>query len=294
MPEDLAAIAFRALRSRFFDERGQPIEFELRDKRNTQDDPFDVEVCDTLRRAVTGDIQCVSAPGPLVSPDMALLRPSLCSGKSHEALRADSTALIAIEVKKLERGENGQIARASGLDYNTTPPCGTVRVYDKLGQSVDMRGFYLFVCLEKGSRTGTSRLTALALCDGDILNADYKYYIDITGERTKDIGVGTYGDGANRNRPMVIFANPLGARILDRAVTLVHRSDQLAINSLVKVGAIERTAIIGGKRVKFHCYRDRRDAGAEFAVVDPFPNPKNRSEKTVGRGRFSLPFSISK
>ena len=50
----------------------------------------------------------------------------------------------------------------------------------------------------------------------------------LAGERTKEIGLGTYGDGANRNRPMVIFANPLGSDVLDRKITLVHERRDLA------------------------------------------------------------------
>jgi hypothetical protein len=294
MPQDLSVIAFHALRRRFFDDQGRPITFDLRDKRNTQDDPFDVEVYDTIRAAAAEDISSVRAPGPLVSPDMALVRPASCAGKSREQLRNDSTALVAIEVKKLERSPNGQVGRASGLDYNSTPPCGTVRVYDRAGAPVDMRGFYLFACLESGETPGSNRVTALALCDGDLLNADFKYYTDITGQRSKDIGVGTYGDGANRNRPMVIFGNPLGAIVLDRAVTLVHRSADLATDTLVRVGTISRKEAIEGHLITFTCYRDRRDTVREFEAVDPFPSPKNRSAQTSGRGRFTLPIRLDR
>lgn len=290
---DLSVLAFSALRKRFFTANGKPIEFDLRDKRNTQDDPFDVEIYETLRAGIGNDVEMVRAPGPLVSPDMVILRPSLCAGKSQIELRSNSMALMAIEVKKVERGSNGQVARASGMDYNSTPPCGTVRAYDASGRPVEMRGFYLFVCLEAGSKPGTNKISALVLCDGDLLNADFKYYTDVTGERTKDIGVGTYGDGANRNRPMVIFANPLGASFLDKNTTLIHHADDLASGSVVKVGTIERTEIIGGRRITFCCYRDSADAGKTFAEVDPFPSPKNRSEKTSGRGRFTLPIRVS-
>jgi acyl-CoA synthetase (AMP-forming)/AMP-acid ligase II len=89
-----------------------------------------------------------------VSPDMAFVRKQAARELAPEKLRADATAAIGLEVKKLERGPNGQIARASGLDYNSTPPCGTIRVYDAAGKPVDIRGFYLFVCLENGSTEG--------------------------------------------------------------------------------------------------------------------------------------------
>ena len=38
---DLPTITFLRLRRRFFDSGGRPIPFQLRDKRNTQDDPLD-------------------------------------------------------------------------------------------------------------------------------------------------------------------------------------------------------------------------------------------------------------
>jgi len=293
MTSDLSVVAFEALHARFFNERGEAIEFDLRDKRNTQDDPFDVEVFETLERRVASDIRCVRAPGPLVSPDMALFRPAVCSGQDRGALRNDSNAIIGLEVKKLERAAGGAIARASGLDYNSTPPCGTIRGYDSVGHPLDMRGFYLFVCLERGRAVGTNKITALALCDGDLLNADFKYYTDITGERSKDVGVGSYGDGANRNRPMVIFANPLGAGVLDHKVTLVHRDPTLESDMLTAVGTIARTEAVSGRRVEFTCYRRGRVGRAvPFNLVDPFPSPK-RSERTSGRGRFTVPIRLA-
>lgn len=289
MSGDLAAQAFIVLRNFFFDENGDPKQFQLRDKRNTQDDPFDVLVYDVLENGLGADIECVRAPGPLVSPDMAILRPERLKSTPRLEIKNDSTSIVAIEVKKLERGSNGKVARASGLDYNSTPPCGTVRVYDGANSTLDIRGFYLFVCLEATRSGGLFELSALALCDGDILNADFKYYIDITGERSKDIGVGTYGDGANRNRPMVIFANPLGADAIDNSVTLIHKSADLNVPGIVKVGTITRTIATTNLNAEFTCYRSDLDAdGSQFALTDPFPSAKNRSERTTGRGKFTV------
>lgn len=102
----------------------------------------------------------------------------------------------------------------------------------------------------------------------------------------------TYADGANRNRPMIIFSNPLGISFLDHHSTLIHSRDDLEAThpGLRSIGVIERT-VPGepnpGIR-SFHCYRDRRDvpANAEvFRIRDPFPTPR-RTEKTVARGRF--------
>ena len=288
-PTDLSVDAFKILRRTFFGDNGAGLEFDLRDKRNTQDDPLDEYVADIFERSFSSDVKCQRAPGPLITPDIALTRPALCSGIDRITLKTDVTRLLGIEVKKLERGDSGVIARSSGLDFNSTPPCGTIRVYDVAGQPLDMRGFYLFVCMERATTPGKNRLTALALCDGNVLNADFTYYLAVAGERSKEIGVGTYGDGANRVRPMVIFANPLGSRLLDRQVTLVHgRSDLAEVDQeLSSVGRIRRT-VPGSDAAMFYCYRLKADANGSFDELDPFPNPKRRSEKTAGRGRFKL------
>ncbi len=137
-------------------------------------------------------------------------------------------------------------------------------------------------------------MTALALCDGDLLNEDFGYYTSIVGRRSKEIGLGTYGDGANRVRPMIIFSNPLGVAFLDRQSTLIHpRADlETEYPALCQVGVIERTVpseSTPGIR-SFHCYRDRRDTVEDanpFHERDPFPTPQ-RSKKTVPRGRFII------
>ncbi len=289
MHSDLAVEAFKVFRKVFFAEDGSPIDFKLRDKRNTQDDPFDEYLAALLHERTPDDIICERASGPLITPDMALLRPALCNKASRAELKTDLTRIVGIEVKKLERGQNGMVGRSSGLDYNTTPPCGTVRAYDGSNSPLDIRGFYLFVCLEWGAEPGSCTLTALTLCDGNALNADFDYYLSVAGQRSKEIGVGTYGDGANRNRPMVIFANPLGAKVLDHRVTLLHERADLADYDpeLIVAGRIRRTVPDNGP-AEFHCYRLAGDPVDEFDLLDPFPTPKNRSEKTTGRGRFRI------
>ena len=125
-----------------------------------------------------------------------------------------------MEVKKLERTQTGKIARTTGLDYNTTPPCGTVRIYAADDSPLDIRGFYLFVAQEAVA-DNQYVITALALCDGNILNEDFDLYLAGVGQRQKKIDLGTYGNGVDRQRPMFIFANPLGAQELERQATLV-------------------------------------------------------------------------
>ena len=183
-----------------------------------------------------------------------------------------------------------------------------------MATSLDVKGCYLFLCQEpEPDVPRTCRLTSLVLCDGDLLNEDFGYYISIVGRRSKEIGLGTYGDGANRVRPMLIFTNPLGALFRDRQSTLIHTRANLEVeySALRCVGVIERSIPrecgpesatarktiecdpSGESRLEtrtFHCYRDRRDVvpGDEpFHERDPFPTPK-RSRETASRGRFVI------
>lgn len=312
---DLSVDVFLALREHFFDASAAPKTYTLRDKRNTQDDPLDEYICQVLQVALPFDVN-VEASGPLVTPDLVVHRPSICAQASRDELRASSDRILALEVKKLERGASGGVARASGLDYNTTPPCGTVRIYDLDGDNLDIKGCYLFVCQEPAPDfPRTYRLTALVLCDGDLLNEDFDYYTSIVGRRSKEIGLGTYGDGANRVRPMLIFSNPLGAPFLDRQSTLIHVRADLEVEypALRRIGVIERSLpretgsgtlasrrsmeqTSSGEARAFHCYRDRRDVttGTDpFHRRDPFPMPR-RSRTTAARGRFIVGFRPSR
>lgn len=308
---DLCVEVFLSLRNRFFDADSVPKPYTLRDKRNTQDDPLDEFICAGLEADLGDEIHVAKATGPLITPDMVVYRPLACDHTPRAKLRSDSSRIFGLEVKKLERQPSGAVARATGLDYNTTPPCGTVRVYDSSSNVLDIKGFYLFVCQETVSETSQShQLTALALCDGNLLNEDFEYYISIVSRRSKEIGLGTYGDGANRVRPMVIFSNPLGAPFLDQRSTLIDARDNLQAShpTLYCVGTIERSVPTASgqqsERRKFHCYRDRQDVIFSahpsqsttetdlFHESDPFPTPR-RSEATATRGRFVVRVSPS-
>ena len=291
---DLPTTAFSSLRSRFFDDAGDAIPFSLRPKRNTQDDPFD-EMLATVALASLPGITCDKASGPLITPDMVLYRPNLCEGDFSRYLKDDLERIVGIEVKKLERTAQGAVARASGLDYNTTPPCGRMRVYDQAGATVDIRGFYLFVCLEEAPPSKVA-VTAMALVDGNLLNSDFDYYLSIVGQREKLIGLGTYGNGADRARPMVIFGNPLGIPELSHGACLVHPAHDLEStgSDLQRVAEITRTAVDSSTH-RFSCYRVSPDAtaGAVPKVLeDPFPTPTGRRAQTSPRGRFKLSFRV--
>lgn len=295
---DLTIEAFTILRKHFFDQSGAPRSFPLREKRNVQDNPLDEYICNVLSNHLRNS-ECMPAPGPLISPDLVLLRPERCNGVPRAALRDDLTRIVGVEIKKLERTKSGPVARRSGLDYNTTPPCGTIRVYDADDNPLDVRGFYLFVCQEqKPGAQNTYKLSALALCDGNVLNEDLDLYLAAVGPREKEIGLGTYGNGADRNRPMFIFANPLGAPELDHTATLIHQDSTLAESETRRINDIRlqmayrlmRTTS-DGERV-FYCYRWAADVGAGHSITDlrdPFPTPSSRSTRTQSRGRFRLP-----
>jgi hypothetical protein len=120
-PSDLAAESFLVLRAAFFEKRAEPQTYRLRDKRNTQDDPFDEYAHKLLSERLPGDTRCVKAPGSLITPDLVIMRPEMCNGVPRAVLVTDLTRIVGVEVKKLERTQGGAIARASGMDYNRLP-----------------------------------------------------------------------------------------------------------------------------------------------------------------------------
>jgi hypothetical protein len=288
---DLVVDAFLLLRDSFFDDEMHPTPFDLRPKRNTQDDPLDEYVSRLLEHGLT-DAVCHKAPGPLINPDLVLYRPDLCDQQPREKLAGDRTRIVAIEVKKLERTKSGRIARPSGLDYNTTPPCGTVRIYAAHDSALDIEGFYLFVAQDP-TPEDQYLITALALCDGDLLNEDFDLYLDSVSQREKRIDLGTYGDGMDRQRPMFVFANPLGADEFDQQATLVTAEPS---NERIRlVYQLIRTNIAGERR-EFFAYRTVSDVPHGWQVQtlkDPFPQPNTRVAQTQPRGKFRLPIEIT-
>ncbi len=296
MKTDLAVETFLLLRNKFFDAKGNPIVFPLRDKRNTQDDPLDEYVCEILKKDLPNNASCIKAPGPLITPDLVILRSEICKSSTPQQLQGDLSRITAIEVKKLERAKSGTVARESGLDYNTTPPCGTVRIYDSANQPLNIRCFYLFICQEPDARRkGYFKLTALVLCDGNVLNQDFDFYLSIVGERTKQIGIGTYKDGFNRQRPMLVFANPLGAKEMDHNITLIHPDKKLHEHyKNLSLSNILRRIISKDKFNEFYCYRFDKDIPKDWkasTLVDPFPVPE-RETRTQPRGKFRLDFTL--
>ena len=85
---DLPTIVFLTLRERFFDAAARPVRFGLREKRNTQDDPFDEFLATNVLADLDG-ISCAKASGPLITPDMVLYRPEECEGAEQADLAND-------------------------------------------------------------------------------------------------------------------------------------------------------------------------------------------------------------
>ncbi|MER5870815.1 hypothetical protein [Streptomyces sp. NPDC002044] len=291
-PTDLPGLAFLILSERFFDEDGRPVPFRLRDKLKTQDDPFDEYVADVLKDKLQDGILVLRADKPLVSPDVVIARPDEYHLLESGGADYDTRAIFGIEVKKVDLGKNGKPARAAGLDFNSTPPCETIRVYSATGAPLRIPSYYLFVTLAKGTAEGTVYVHSLVLVAGGALNKDVQLYERITGTRKKQIGLGTYGDGADRQRPMLLFSNPLGWDWLSRSATLIsERGDLSSEHPLTHVREMTRS-VSDGVGELFHCYRPSKlSPEREQPATDPFPQPANRKEETAQRGRFEIDLS---
>ncbi|HEX9320072.1 MAG TPA: hypothetical protein VF884_14150 [Nitrososphaeraceae archaeon] len=218
--EATAAIdSFLILRNAFLDLNGNPKPFDLRVKRNTQNDPLDRLIVTILLKGLNDSI-CIKSSGPLISPDLVIYRRQDCENILKEKLRSDPSQIVTVEIKKPQRSSinpSTPVARISELNYITTPPCGTTRIYEAVSKILDVIGFYLFVCQEL-----TQNLkyipSALTLCDDNGMNEDFDLHLKITGQRQKEIGHG-------RNRSTLIFSNPVGSGQFDRACTLITRCD---------------------------------------------------------------------
>lgn len=286
---NLAIDVFLTLRDIFYDTKEVPKRFTLREKRNTQDDPLDEYIVEQLSKRLDNAV-CQKAPGPLITPDLIAFRPERCENVSPSILRNDLTRIIAVEVKKIERSERGTVARSSGLDYNTTPPCGTVRIYDSDDNPLDIKAFYLFVCQESRGKS-PYEITAMTLCDGDILNEDFNLYLEITSQREKRVGLGTFGNGVDRVRPMLIFSNPLGSPYLDKRSTIITKEDvsgeEKRLQPLYKI--IRETK--KGEEKSYFAYKKKEDEkgyGEVREIREPFPRPEKRERRTQRRGIFRI------
>ena len=289
---DIATKVFIELDDLFFDSDGNPQPFYLRPKENTQDDPFDEHIQNELSDRLS-ELN-VEGSSPLVSPDTTIYDPDRVAQLSGRV--DDLQTMVSVEVKKLERTAAGNISRASGLDYNSTPPCGTVRVYTSENRHLDISSFYFFACLEQIDDTDRQhKVSAFVLCDGDVLNEDFDLYKSVAIEsREKEIGLGTYGDGMDRQRPMFVFPNPMGADDMDHEATLIHPDDGLDNSTSSEISKTHnlvrssRTESSEGNSRTFYCYRTGDFGGDVGKLENPFPTPGSRSSSTQSRGKFTL------
>ncbi|PSR58713.1 hypothetical protein C8259_29690 [Nocardia nova] len=274
------------LTEEFFDADGRPVPFELPDKKDTQDDPFDQLIRDRLDARLPSGVKVLSSGKKLVSPDLVVARPEETSLLINGGEEMDMRRIIAIEVKKVNADSAGNAARASGMDYNSTPPCSHVTIHSKTGRLLAVPAFYLFAIHSQVNDKYI--LQGLALVSGAMLNQDVELYTSITGVRQKSIQLGTFGDGLDRQRPMLVFANPLGWSWLREQPTLLHERDDLADeqDDLHRVRQVIRTGRDGTKH-EFWAYRGTAGI-VEEAAIDPFPTPANRKTETSPRGKFMI------
>ncbi|MER6011621.1 hypothetical protein [Streptomyces bluensis] len=291
---ELPSTTFLALVEEFFDKQGKPVSFYMRKKRNTQDDPFDEHVIKVLGERLGEDkgLLVVPSTGKLISPDAVVARPEEYDLLLKGGADFDTRAICGIEVKKLElekrTGSKGKkSSRRAGMDYNSTPPCATVRVYSASGTPLRIPCYYVFSLLVETDKEDHWETQALVMVAGSVLNSDEDLYDEITGIRSKAIGLGSYGDGANRERPMLVFANPLGWDwVIGSATIISDRDDLESEHPLTRVRDITRTTV-NGVESRFYCYRlSDLNPPVEDTVDDPFPTPKRRSTQTSQRGKF--------
>jgi len=123
---------------------------------------------------------------------------------------------------------------------------------------------------------------------------DFSLYLSAVEKREKEIELGTYQDGLNRNRPMFVFSNPLGLSEMDNNATLIHATEDLEkkCDQLGKVFRLNRS--VGKSYQIFWCYRFVTDISSDHAIneISEFPTPSQREKETQSRGRFRLPIRI--
>lgn len=111
-----------------------------------------------------------------------------------------------LEAKSLGNKSHGNRTKTpcrTDVDFNSAIPCGQVHLQGQM-----IRCYYVFMLYEKvpGDPLKLDGV-ALALLDGDFLNADLT--LAQGHKNTSQGGFGSYGDGFIRTRKMYRFPNPL-------------------------------------------------------------------------------------
>jgi hypothetical protein len=209
--------------------------------------------------------------------------------------RSDPAAwAAAVEVKKLQPKSGGGVGRASGMDYNSTPPTPVARIGVAGSLAVlAMPATYVFAIVD--TRADDLQVRGLVMCVGSVLDASEGEYLRAAQTRKKRIGLGSYGDGMDRVRPMFVYPNPLSASDFSSSATLISDRADLVEEypQLARLGTLERTlhGVDAAGSVEFTYYYSvaaEADARRGGDLVDPFRAVADRFESTAARGRFEV------
>jgi len=187
-----------------------------------QDDPFDLFVEEKLSRLSS------ARGGKNTSPDIILTQGNWIDVFERGRVADIPVILPVVGVEnKVVRKEPQKTARVSSLDYNSTPPTPWMKV-SRGGKEVFVEACYLFGILSEKNTDGERRLEGVTIVPGKLLNAKVDLYMRVTGSRTKEIGLGTHKDIANRNRPMFVGPNPLSCEKLQSIFSFFHTRPDLS------------------------------------------------------------------
>ena len=291
---DIPTLVFLALRDLLFDAQGKPVIFSAVQTGNVQGDWLDTHLTNRLELALAAQGYEIEKSGKNTSPDFAVFRSALVNQPINKATAVSLTDITAFEVKKLQSTENKTNREGGDVDYNSTPPCGLVLVYDQPGtHAFTVRGFYIFLVVNPvAGQSDAFAASSLVVCDGNALNADHDLYLRVVAPRSKEIGLGTYGDGAIRNRPFVLFPHPLSVQWLRGSATLIHSDSHLpAASGLNRVSMIERKNLTTALTVPFCCYQTLADSARFIGPpyeVNPFKTPSKRRDGSRGKLKLRL------
>jgi hypothetical protein len=217
---------------------------EIYSQVDKQDDPFDLFVEEKLSRLSS------ARGGKNTSPDIILTQGNWTDVVERGTVRDIPVIVPVVGVEnKVVRKELGKNARVSSLDYNSTPPTPWMKV-SRGGKEVFVEAFYLFGILSEKNTDGERRLEGVTIVPGKLLNASAGLYMLVTGSRTKEIGLGTHKDIANRNRPMFVGPNPLSCEKLQSIFSFFHTRSDLSDDfpHWKKIGTMVRNSD------KYYCY----------------------------------------
>ena len=247
------------------------------DRVDTQDDAFDSFVVEQI----SDILSCVTG-GKNSSPDIVI------TDGDWDAIKTDKQMLIlpavGIENKVVRKNPPANLRLAS-LDYNTTPPTPFMKVM-RGGTEGYVEACYLFGILSEKNRDGERRLESACLVPGEMLNETMELYNKITGTRSKEIGLGSYKDLVNRNRPMVVGPNPLSCEELLGKFTFFHpNSDLFAPASDTVRSKWKRIGFMTRKEKNWYCYSTSdQDSVGELTI-----HVGKSTTRTSSRGLVEIP-----